>query len=60
MDESTLNKVGMPPAQRTIQRRRDVEDESAVPKAWGNQLIVSIIAFAVVVAIGLLVGWLVL
>ncbi|MGB7159296.1 MAG: hypothetical protein WBD40_14605 [Tepidisphaeraceae bacterium] len=59
-----LNQVGMPPPSRNVQRRRaDVEAEMEArgegPTPAGNQLLVSIIAFGVVVIVGLLVGWLV-
>jgi hypothetical protein len=60
-----LNQIGTPPPGRTIHRRRAQLEAEAIergeaPQTSGNQLIVSIIACGVVVAIGLLVAWLVL
>jgi hypothetical protein len=64
MDPIMLNKVGMPPPTRSIQRRRrdaDADAEAGERSAdSGNQLIVSIIAFGVMLVLGLLLAWLVL
>jgi hypothetical protein len=56
-----LNQVGMPPAGRSVQRRRmDVEAEQEHEGSLGNPLVVSIVAFVVVLALGLALAWLVL
>ena len=56
-----LNEVGMPPAGRTFQRRRkDPEAEQEPEGPSGNPLIVSIVAFGTVLALGLALAWLVL
>ena len=56
-----LNEVGMPPVGRTIQRRRkDVEAEQELEAPSGNPLVLSIVAFVVVLALGLALAWLVL
>jgi hypothetical protein len=56
-----LNQVGMPPPGRTIQRRRrDMEAEEGADTPSGNPLVLSIIAFVTVLALGLAVAWLVL
>ena len=59
-----LNKVGMPPASRHIQRRRvevdaEMEERGESPSVAGNQAVVSIIAFVSVVILGLALVWLV-
>jgi hypothetical protein len=63
-EHPTLNRVGMPPAGRTIQRRRaELEAEAAergdAPANLGNPLIVSIISCVAVLAAGALVTWIV-
>jgi len=51
----------MPPAGRTIHRRRkDVEAEQELEGPSGNPLVLSIVAFVVVLALGLALAWLVL
>ena len=56
-----LNEVGMPPVGRTIHRRRkDVEAEQELEAPSGNPLVLSIVAFVVVLALGLALAWLVL
>jgi len=56
-----LNQVGMPPLKRSIQRRRkDIEAELGADGPSGNPLVLSIIAFGTVLALGLAVAWLVL
>ena len=56
-----LNQVGMPPMKRPIQRRRkDIEAEQGTDGPSDNPLLLSIIAFGTVLALGLAVAWLVL
>ncbi len=64
-ENSKLNQVGMPPPGRTIHRRRaQLEAEAAADGQGqigsGNGLLLSIMAFGVVVILGLLLAWLVL
>ena len=55
------NQVGTPPPGRSIhKRRKDIEPEQGAEESLGNPLIVSIIAFGAVLALGLVVAWLVL
>lgn len=60
-----LNQIGMPPLRRSIHRRRaELEAEAAArgegPAESRDQLILSIIAFGVVLLVGLALAWLVL
>ena len=65
MQPPTLNQVGMPPPGRSIHKRRaQLEAEAAEqgegPASSGNALVVSIISFVSVLAVGLALAWLVL
>ena len=56
-----LNELGVPPIKRSIHRRRkDLESEQAQAGPSGDPLIVSIIAFGAVLAVGIGLAWLVL
>jgi len=64
-ETSGLNRVGMPPAGRTIHRRRALLEAEAEERGEGpidsrRQLVVSMISFGVVLAVGLLLAWIVL
>jgi hypothetical protein len=59
------NQIGMPPPGRTIHRRRAQLEAEAAERGEGpidsrRQLVVSMITFGVVLAIGLLLAWVVL
>ena len=60
-----FNRIGMPPPGRTVHRRRaqleaEAEERGEGPIDSRRQLVVSMISFGVVLAIGLLLAWIVL